>query len=233
MKESKVTYILAIFFILSLLNMPLVNAFCEQNLTYTYTNNEPVNHRIGFAIIDRSSDLSVSFHPSPLEVRPGETREFTLSGSSDKSIENPYAYFQIRKNAIPVGEFNATFTLCDSGEQQPLLSGEVPIGRLLVVLGILFVVVLGAFFVLSMDAPRKPRRHEKKEVTKKGLERTRIDVDSLVESYEFKPHEEPKLSTVLIVLLVIFIVLVLGLLLMIILTQNPQPLNALPASSLP
>jgi hypothetical protein len=61
----------------------------------------------------------------------------------------------------------------------------------------------------------------KKEVSKKGIERTRIDVDSLVESYEFKPHEEPKLSTVLVVLLVIFIVLVLGLIFLLILTQNP------------
>jgi hypothetical protein len=42
MKESKVTLIFTIFFILSLFNMPLVNALCEQNLTYTYTNNEPV-----------------------------------------------------------------------------------------------------------------------------------------------------------------------------------------------
>jgi len=233
MKESKVTLILTIFFILSLLNLPLVNATCEQNLTYTYTNNEPVVHRIGFAIIDRNSELSVSFYPSPLEVRPGETREFIISGSSKSSLDNPYVYFQIRKNALPVGEYNATFTLCDSEDKKPLLSGTVPIGRILIVLGILFIVIVGAFFVLNMDAPRKPRRHEKKEVSKKGIERTKIDVDSLVESYEFKPHEEPKLSMVLVVLLIIFIVLVLGLILMLILTQNPTPLNTIPTSSLP
>jgi hypothetical protein len=68
-----------------------------------------------------------------------------VEGLSESSVNNPYVYFQIRKNAIPVGEYNATFTLCDSEEQQSLLSGEVPLERILVVLGILFVVVIGAF----------------------------------------------------------------------------------------
>jgi hypothetical protein len=233
MEKSRAGIIILVL-VVSLAMVHSASASCEQHLTYTYTNNEPVLHRVTFAIIERSPDLSVAFSPAPFEVRPGETREFTVTGSSERSIANARVSFQIRKNAIPVGEYEAVFTLCDDIDgDRPVFSDDIPLYRIFVILGIIVVVFLGGMLVLGMDSPRKPRRTQSKEVTRRGIERTKIDVDTLVESYEVKPHEEPKLSKVLLILLVVFIVLVMGLILVLILTQNPTPLNTMPVSSLP
>ncbi|MFT4309299.1 MAG: hypothetical protein ACMXYL_02335 [Candidatus Woesearchaeota archaeon] len=232
MKNSRVAIILMIG-LLSVMLLPGSMAICAQELTFEYTNNEQINHRMSFWILEQSDDnINITFLMEPMEVRPGETKNFTIKASSPESLVDEWVSFQVRKNAITVEQINLSLYACDNNNDIVYYNG-VNGERILVVLGIIFIVVVGGFLVLAFDKqPRKKKVRETSQEKNSGIVRKKIDVDSLVEGYDIKPKEDTRLSSILIILMIIFIVLVFALILLILLTQNPTPMNTLPVAGI-
>ena len=232
MKNSRVAVILIIG-LLSVMLLPGSTAICSQELTFQYTNNEPIVHRMSFWILEQSDDnINITFVMDPMEVRPGETKNFTVAVSSAESLVDEWVSFQVRKNAITVEQINLSLYACDDNNDIVYYNG-VNGERVIIALAIIFIVVIGGALVLMFDKqPRKRKVRETSQEKKGGIVRKRIDVDSLVEGYDIKPKEDTRLSSILIILMIIFIVLVFALILLILLTQNPTPMNTLPVAGI-